>query len=100
MQFPGIPKTADDQLQVLYSCMERWAARLARSERDSASEVAKAAVAACENAILYYNIYLNKELKQPIQADDLPKESFEKFWIERARFIAVQTRAGKCYADA
>ena len=91
--FPDMPiRTADDQRQVLYSCMERWAARLSHSP-DAASLVARAAVAACDEARVYYANYLEQEKSPP------DKETTREFWIERTLFIAVQTRAGNCYKD-
>lgn len=53
MRLPYAAVSADDQRQVTYSCVERWAARLARSKMDAAADVAKAAVGACEDAILW-----------------------------------------------
>ncbi len=100
MRMPDVPTTAEDQQQVLYSCMERWAARLAKSKQDSATEVAKAAVAACEEALMYYRYMFGKEGEFKIPLKDYPKISTEEFWVERARFIAVQTRAGNCYEGA
>lgn len=94
MKFPnGAPQSADDQRQVLYSCMERWAARLARSD-DAAPYVARAAVAACDDARQYYANWLVRENTPPDEATK------REFWIERTMFIAVQTRAGNCYPDA
>lgn len=93
-KFPDMPiRTADDQRQVLYSCMERWAARLSNSP-DAASLTARAAVAACDEARLYYADYLKRANSAP------DKETTREFWIERTLFIAVQTRAGNCYKDA
>ena len=93
MRLPYAAKTADDQKQVLYSCMERWAARLARS-KESPDVVARAAFAGCEDALLYYQAAQARE-KEP----DTP-ESNADFWLRRTLFIAVQTRAGNCYKDA
>lgn len=93
MRLSHTAQTADDQKQVLYSCMERWAARLARS-KESPDVVARAAFAACEDALVYYQAALARE-KLP----DTP-ESNADFWLRRSLFIAVQTRAGDCYKDA
>ena len=94
MKFPNaVVATADDQKQVLYSCMERWAARLSHSN-DAAPYVARAAVAACDEARLYY--------MQRLMTENLPqdRETTSSFWLERTLFIAVQTRAGNCYKYA
>lgn len=94
MKFPNtVVKSADDQRQVLYSCMERWAARLSHA-KDAAPIVARAAVAACDEARAYYAERLMLE-KLP-----LDNETQREFWMERTLFIAVQTRAGNCYKDA
>lgn len=100
MRFPGVAVSADDQRQVLYSCMERWAARLSQSKQDGATDVAKAAVAACDEALRHYVYLFGKEGNFKIPLQDYPDISREEFWIERTRFIAVQTRAGDCYPDA
>ena len=86
-------QSAEDQRQVLNSCMERWAARLSHSP-DAASLVARAAVAACDEARIYYADLLEAEKSAP------NKQTTREFWIERTLFIAVQTRAGNCYNDA
>lgn len=86
-------QSAGVQKQVLYSCMAQWAARLARS-KESPHAVARAAFAACEDALVYYQAVLAKE-KQPETT-----ESDADFWLRRTLFIAVQTRAGNCYKDA
>lgn len=93
MRLPHVAQTADDQKQVLYSCMERMAARLARS-KEAPDAVARAAFAACEDALLYYQAALARE-KLP----ETP-ESNSDFWLRRTLFITVQTRAGNCYKDA
>ncbi len=91
---PGVvAKSADDQRQVLYSCMERWAARLAASP-DPAPTVARATIAACDEARLYYADWLERDQTPP------DKATTREYWTERAIFIAVQTRAGNCYKDA
>jgi hypothetical protein len=94
MKLPYAAVTADDQRQVVFSCVERWAARLAHSEGDSATEVAGAAVAACEDAIAL----LDQKSRQEEEGARL--EARPGFWNRRALFIAVQTRAGNCYPDA
>ncbi len=94
MKFPNaVVATAEDQKQVLYSCMERWAARLSHSN-DAAPYVARAAVAACDEARLHYIELLITE-NSPQN-----RETTSSFWLERTLFIAVQTRAGNCYKDA
>lgn len=80
----GIPKTLGERRDFAASCVEHWAARLAKSKQDSASDVAKAATVACSGAIM--------------QAAT-PNED-RSYWFDRAHFIAVQTRAGDCYPDA
>ncbi len=94
MKLPYAAKTADDQRQVTYGCVERWAARLARSKTDSASDVAEAAVGACEDAITV----LTEKIRTEDEANWM--EMTPGFWHRRAQFIAVQTRAGNCYPDA
>lgn len=97
-RLPYPPKTTDDQKQVTYSCMERWAARLARGT-DSADEVSKAAFAACREALVYYRSYLIKD-GVITETGPMPTEATDEFWLGRTMFIAVQTRAGNCYPDA
>lgn len=94
MKLPYPAKTADDQRQVTYSCVERWAARLAQSKTDKATEVAEAAVGACEDTITV----LAEKMRAEDEADWM--EMKPGFWHRRAQFIAVQTRAGNCYPDA
>jgi hypothetical protein len=94
MKLPYPAKTADDQRQVTYGCVEHWAARLAQSKIDSASEVADAAVGACEDAI----VLLAEKMQAENQGDWM--ELKPGFWQRRAKFIAVQTRAGNCYPNA
>lgn len=94
MKLPFESKTADDQKQVTYSCVERWAARLAHSP-DNAAAVAVGAVAACEDAIAL--------MQERMAAEGGWEGSLELgpgFWQRRAQFIVVQTRAGGCYPDA
>lgn len=93
MKLPHSSASAADQRQVTYSCVERWAARLSRSP-DSAGDVAVAAFAACEDAVFVYNERLAAEQTTG------SLEQTPGFWLRRARFIAVQTRAGDCYPDA
>lgn len=95
VQFPGIPQTADDQMQVTAYCVERWAARLAAAP-DDASEVVKAVLGACDNAIAYLEQAKAKE--QP-GSEMLPDQA-RSYWRKRAQFIVVQTRAGDCYPNA
>ena len=90
MRLPQGAMTSDDEKQVLYSCMERMAARLARS-KEAPDVVSRAAFAACEDALLFYQGALARE-KKP----ETP-ESRADFWLRRTLFIAVQTRAGNCY---
>ena len=97
-RLPYPPKTADDQKQVTYSCMERWAARLARGT-DTADEVSRAAFAACEDALLFYRAELRRE-GQITETSQLPLDATDDFWKRRTLFIAVQKRAGDCYHDA
>lgn len=96
MQFPAgmMPKTSDDQMQVAFSCVERWAARLARGP-DPAVIVARAAVFTCANAIAYL-VEMGRKDRIVERADyaDL------SWWRDHALFIVVQTRAGDCYPDA
>jgi hypothetical protein len=94
MKLPYVAKTADDQRQVTYACVERWSARLARSKVDGPDDVAKAAIGACEDAI----VAMRKKMLTEGQNDWL--EMTPGFWRRRAFFIAVQTRAGNCYPDA
>lgn len=97
-RLPYPAKTAEDQKQVVYSCMERWAARLARGP-DSADAVSRAAFAACEDALAFYRDKLVKDGEIQI-GELLPKDATDQFWKRRTLFIAVQTRAGNCYSDA
>jgi hypothetical protein len=98
--FSAKKPTKDEQEQNLYSCVERWAAKLARSPQDSATEVALAAVAVCENELIIYNAATGQEATGPLTTIDFGPKNYEEFWVNRARFIAVQTRAGDCYPDA
>ena len=93
MKLPHDAKTADDQRQVTFWCVERWAARLAAAP-DSAEKVADAAFAACEDAVTMY------EQKVRSEGGEIRAEQMQGFWRRRALFIVVQTRAGNCYPDA
>lgn len=93
VRLPHVALTAEDNKQVVYSCMERMAARLARS-KEAPDVVARAAFAACEDALLFYQAALAQEKKAGTQ------ESSADFWLRRTLFIVVQTRAGDCYKDA
>jgi hypothetical protein len=96
VNFPAgeVPKTVNDQVQVASACVERWAARLARSKQDSAETVANAAVAGCAKAIDYIDEIV------PNAMDASPPDHDYTEWRQRALFVAVQTRAGRCYPDA
>lgn len=92
---PGwVIKTSDDQLQTTMSCVERWAARLAKGP-DPAASVARAAVGACDGAIASLVVMGAKD-----RIHDAPHYADREWWRDHALFIAVQTRAGNCYPDA
>ncbi len=96
MKWPvGMPvSTTEDQVQVTFACVERWAARFAKGP-DSPYAVARAAVAACDGAIEQ----LTEMAKKPGSVDYTDYQD-KAWWRDRAMFIAVQTRAGNCYPDA
>lgn len=97
-RFPAgaIVKTADDQMQVTASCVERWAARLALAP-DPADHVVQAVLGGgCGEAISYLESMKAKE--QP--GSEMTSEQAAEYWRQRAIFIVVQTRAGNCYPDA
>lgn len=89
----GAPQTSGEQLQILSSCMERWAARLARSN-DPAPYVVRAAISNCDRARVIYAQWLERGKEGPAQ------ETEREYWVDRMMFIVVQTRAGNCYKDA
>ena len=95
MQFPGVPTSADDNKQATTYCVERWAARLA-SAADTASEVAEAVIANCDGAIGAYETAKIRERVGP----NMTSEEARDYWLKRAKFIVVQTRAGHCYPNA
>ena len=67
----GVPQNSGEQLQVLSSCMERWAARLARSN-DPAPYVVRAAISNCDGARLVYAQWLEKGNENPTQEANAP----------------------------
>ena len=85
---------AMDRSQRSSSCVERWAARLARSPRDSARDVADAAIEGCRETVRYEVAEWNK------QGTVTDFDATVRDYWRRAHFIAVQTRAGNCYPDA
>ena len=87
----GPVKTANDQRQIMVSCIDHWSRRLAKSERDSAYEVADAALGACWDAIETYVSMADVE-KTPTDG----VEAIATNWRRHAIFVAVQTRAGNC----
>lgn len=93
MRLPYAAQTLDDQKQATYACVERWAARLSGG-RDALTEIADAAVAACDEALVAYNEMARSTESPP------SREMDKEFWVGRAKFIAAQARAGNCYPDA
>jgi hypothetical protein len=91
----GAPNTWAEKQKYAMSCVEHWAARLARSKADNADNVAKAAVQACHGAI-----EAAAEPETPNAMDASPTKVDYDYWRRHAHFIAVQTRAGNCYPDA
>ena len=97
MQLPyESPKDVADQRQVVASCVERWAARLAAAP-DSASDVANGVVTgACGTAIEYLQRMEESENPDGVS----PLDAKRAYYYGRALFITIQTRAGNCYPDA
>lgn len=89
VQGPG--KTADDQRQVMISCIDHWSRRLAKSPQDRAHDVADAALGACWDAIEMY-VSMAAAEKKPTEGVD----AVSSYWRRHALFVAVQTRAGNC----
>lgn len=85
----GVPAEGNRD-QITAACVERWAARLSFSG-DSASDVADAAIGACDDAIAYSE----KEAAQK-QGRQPDISQAEAYWRREALFRAIQWRAGNC----
>lgn len=94
VRLPHAAVSADDHRQNVYYCVERWAARLARSKASNDTDVVKAVMGGCEDAI----IRMRDQMKAEDEAGRI--EMVPGFWQRRALFIVIQTRAGGCYPDA
>lgn len=86
---PGL-LAADNRLQVATACVERWGARLSFS-KDSARDIADAAIGACDDAIDYLEA---DQAKQDERPQDI--EAARTRWRRKAMFRAIQWRAGEC----
>lgn len=87
----GVAQNSDEQRQMMISCIDHWARRLAQSEVDPAQDVAAAAVTACRDAIQYYVAMSAKEGRPTSGYSEVAS-----YWKDHAHFVAVQSRAGKC----
>lgn len=83
--------TAAEQRQIMASCIEHWARRLAKSRQDSAQDVADAVFGACGDAVEMY-VSMSAKENQPTEGI----EAVSRYWRARALLVAVQTRAGDC----
>ena len=82
------------RLQVTESCVERWAARLATGP-DSVTEVATGAIGACDKTFYH----LRRQQIKEYGATE-PLGEMREFWQRRAKFVALQVRAGNCHPEA
>jgi hypothetical protein len=90
MKLPEGLSAADNRKQIAFACVERWAARLSAGD-DSASEVAEAALGACDDAIQFLEM---DEAKAEGRDPDMDRAN--SYWRREAVFRAVQWRAGNC----
>jgi hypothetical protein len=85
------PKTAQDQYEVMVSCIDNWSRRLAKSPQDAAQEVADAALGGCQDTVGLY-VSMSEKEGQPTEG----VEAISAYMRRHALFVAVQTRAGDC----
>jgi hypothetical protein len=85
-------QTADKQYGVIDQCIHKWGARFALAP-GSNSEIAKAAVYRCEEAVADYNLLRIRE-KNPIS--DAERSGLNEELFNMALMRVVQERSGQC----
>jgi hypothetical protein len=99
-QTPGFIQSAatnsDEQLEITKSCIHKWAYRLGRSP-GSNTEIAKATIGACREAVDYFlNLKVKEGNKSKEPMTDQEWQLFVKNFDELALFRVTQGRAGQC----
>jgi hypothetical protein len=92
----GGATNSDQQLEITKSCIHKWAYRLGRSAGPN-TEIAKATIGACREALDYFldfKVKEGNESKEPFT--DQKWQFFVKEFDEMALFRVVQGRAGQC----
>lgn len=85
---PIVPATNfSEQSRITYRCVGAWASRLSGS-RGSLTEIAKAAIGACRDAIGYSQDYGRQA--------NIDMSAYEQHLFEHAMWRAAQSQAGKC----